>query len=321
MAKKLLSIFFGFLCLSQSSLMAASLEQLPEKFFVKERWISWTTSFDIQTDSEKLGSIHRKWISLTPEYHLKNPQGEFLAKGKMRFFSFNSVFDVEDENGQMLGQVVEKFFSLYPTFYLTDPSGKKLAKAELNFWGTQYTLSDPNDGHFIATISRHFFRWKNDWTVSVLDANAISENGIHPSLFLIIMAYQVDREYLMAQRAAEEEKHKKQRDDTYSYQVNEKKDQLLRSLATKLDAYKESFSKVELQEEDFSNAALFAENEEENRRVDTSLSQEEEQDPNMQVLQKMEGFVDMLSSEKLSREEKAALHMMLEDRLEKISYR
>ena len=54
--------------------------QLPDEFYVTERWLSWTTTFDIETKAEKLGTVHRKFFVLTPEYHLHNIEDQLTTK-------------------------------------------------------------------------------------------------------------------------------------------------------------------------------------------------------------------------------------------------
>ena len=36
---------------------------LPSEFSVTERWISWTTTFDVETNQQKFGTINRKLLS------------------------------------------------------------------------------------------------------------------------------------------------------------------------------------------------------------------------------------------------------------------
>lgn len=168
---------------------------LPNEFSVTERWLSWTTTFDAETNQQKFGTINRKLLSWSPQYHLKDANDVLLAKGTMRFWDLLAFFDVTDADGTALGTLEQKLTSFWPTFEIVSPSGLKRAKAELNFWGTCYTLSDVVDGHTLATMRHPFFGLDNTWTVNILDPDALNENNLHPHMLLMMIAYQVDRGY------------------------------------------------------------------------------------------------------------------------------
>src|SRR5436305_1534482 len=70
-----------------------SLSEIPEKFYLKQRWFSWTTTFDVETDRLKLGTINRKLLSWTVEYNFYDFNELLLANARMRFFSFGAIFD------------------------------------------------------------------------------------------------------------------------------------------------------------------------------------------------------------------------------------
>jgi len=185
--KKILILLF----LSIAPLQAM---ELSEKMYVKEKLLSWTTSFNIETDESRVGTVYRKFFTFTTEYHLENLERELVAKAISRFWSLGMIFDIEDANGKLLGVVEERLLKLLPTFEIFSPTGGKLAKARLNFWGTTYTIKDSFDDHVIATIYRPYFRLLNNWTITIEDMDAINEKNIHPHMFLVLAAFQVDAE-------------------------------------------------------------------------------------------------------------------------------
>lgn len=165
-----------------------------EEFYVTERWLELTTTFDIHNKNNKMGTVHRKLFSLMPEYHFHDFTDRFQAKARMRFFSFGAIFDVTDEDDYLIGIVEERIWNYFPTFHILAPNGEILAIAEMNFWGTKYTITTLWYRE-IATLSRSFFRIKNNWTVRIPEKDAFCECNIDPRLFIVVMAFQTDMDH------------------------------------------------------------------------------------------------------------------------------
>lgn len=168
---------------------------MPLQFFVKQHWFSWTNTFDIESKENKYGVVHRKLFSWTPEYHFYDLQEQVQAKARMSFFSFGAIFDIVDAFELPLGRVEERIFTFFSTFDIFRPDGFHAAKAKLNFWGTKYTVTDTQTNEVIAYLWRNFFRLKDDWTVDIVKPELIFENKIDPRLFVLVMAFQTDRDY------------------------------------------------------------------------------------------------------------------------------
>lgn len=241
MFKKLVCLFCLILTLG---FLRADETALPTQFYVKERFFALTTVFDIKTTENNLGCVYRKFFTWTPEYHLEDVYGVFQAKARMRFLSLFVVFDVSDAQEKPLGTINEKFTWIYSTFDIVSPEKKVLAEATLNFWGTKWVVRDPIYNQVIATLSRPFLRLTNNWTVEILDSALISENKIHPHLFLTLMAFQVDREYW--REIQESKKFFKSQIEGRAL-VHEEVDHYL----DQLKAIKKSLADIEPSEEDF----------------------------------------------------------------------
>ena len=183
---------FIFLLLITTPLQAI---ELSEKMYVKEKFLSWTTSFKIETDESRVGIVYRKFFTLTKEYHLEDLEQNLVSKAISRFWSLGITFDIVDAQGELIGVVEERLLNILPTFEIFSPTKEKLAKAKLNFWGTTYTVKDPIDDHVIATFYRPYFHFLNNWTITIEYMDAINEKNIHPHMFLVLMALQVDIEY------------------------------------------------------------------------------------------------------------------------------
>ena len=271
-------------------LVASSLTaQLPSEFYVKERIRSLTTTFDIESKEEVLGTVHRKIFSLMPEYHLKDPKGCMLAKARMRFWSLITVFDVVDENDFPIGSVNEQFSWFLPSFSIVSADAKKLANADLNFWGTKWTLKDPVTDRDIAVLSRAFFRLKNNWTVKIVDESKFHAKHIHPQLLMTLMAFQVDREYWEALSRNHNEKSQVSFKDV--------KAGMNQAFQKRLEPYRLELSEVEPTEKDY----LFVE-------AYPETFQGISGDKLAEVL------IDELKADHLTEGQKAALFIMLEDK-------
>lgn len=193
MLNKIIYMLFSFGFLT-SSLSAYLPDPLPETFTVKECWLSWTTDFNIETKEYKLGHVHRKLLSLKLEYQFYDIYSQLEATAKSRWFSWGVTFDVYDNRNNLLGTVEEKVFSFFPTFTINALNGEKLATAKLNFWGTRYTLKDPVTNSTMVTMERPFFRMKDNWKVTIRDQALFYQKGIDPRLFIIVMAFQTDKD-------------------------------------------------------------------------------------------------------------------------------
>ena len=183
-----------FLCINSS--FALSNEDIPDEFSITEHWISLTTSFDIETKTEKLGTLYRKFFSLLLTYELFDPLNHKLATAKSKFFSLTAHFDVYDNNNILIGIAEERLFAFFPTFDIYAKNATtKLARAKMNFWGTTFTIYDTVTDNEIATMHRSFFRFKNDWDFKITNKELFSQRSIDPRVLMTVIAFQGDREY------------------------------------------------------------------------------------------------------------------------------
>ncbi len=187
----------------------AKLDELPDQLFLSQHWISYTTSFDIESKSHKLGTLYRRVLAVPLTYDLYNYHDQFVASARARFFSIGAHFDVYDADDMRLGSVEEKIFTFFPSFDLISSTGEKAARAEMNFWGTTFTVYEMFSNRVIATMSRSFFRVKNDWTITFKEKELLREKNISPELFLTVLAFQADVEYWR--------NHKADDDNDYAY--------------------------------------------------------------------------------------------------------
>jgi len=297
---------------------------LPDEFTVTERWISLTTTFDIKSKTEVLGTVHRKIFSLVHQYQLLDMQENLLASARMRFFSLLTIFDVTDYNSNSLGIVKEELTWFFPTFTIISPNQRILGEAVLNFWNTKFTISDPFDGHTIATIERPFLRLKSNWVIKIEDMAAISVNNIHPHLLMTLAAFQVDREYWTAYRQQLKEEDFDRNDSlhriNFSVAQNKKSstsqmiakksslalENIRRSFQDELESYRFKLNEIEPTERDFASI--------ESMEI-ASLSEDKLASDVEKLQNSLSELFALFSSDQVTESEKAALFIMLENKL------
>ncbi|WP_392538895.1 hypothetical protein [Legionella sp. 227] len=184
------------LFISINTSFALSNTEIPDEMYIKEHWISLTTSYDIETKTRKLGTLYRKFFSLLLTYEFFDPFDNKLAYARSKFFSLTAHFDVYDNFENFIGAADEKLFAFFPTFDIYGPDGyTKLAKASMNFWGTTFTIYDPVTDKEMATLYRPFFRLKNDWTFNITNKALFKQKDIDSRVLMTVIAFQGDREY------------------------------------------------------------------------------------------------------------------------------
>lgn len=282
---------------------------LPEKFYLSQRWVSWTTTFDVTTDQFTLGTVHRKFLSWTVEYNFYNFKEQLLANARMRFFNFGAIFDIKDGQDRPIGMVNEKIFSFFPTFEIINSEGEILAIAKMNFWGTRYTLKDPVTQEVLAILSRPFFRFKSDWTVDIQHPSLTQHNKIDPAFFIVVMAFQTDLDYW-----------KRKNSNHYKSFITLSSNKNTEVFKTHLETYRPFLKDQEPTEKDFAKIEMLTEdyllgfesNEDETLPLDPVESLEKDQLCFQQSIDKL--FL-LLEGESLSLSEKSALFLLIEARL------
>jgi uncharacterized protein YxjI len=184
--KKNTFIFSLFIFIS-----SAFATDMPDQVDVKEHWISLTKSYDILSGNLQLGTLYKRFFSFLPTYDFYNFKNIKIASAKTRFFSLGAHLDIYDNNNVVLGSVEEKIFSFFPTFDIYDEYlTTKLATAEMNFWGTRFDVLDPFTRQEIAIISRPFFQFKHDWSISVTNRALLERKNIDSRVLLTVVAVQ-----------------------------------------------------------------------------------------------------------------------------------
>lgn len=197
--KKLVAILFSILLCVNSS-FALSIYDIPDEFDITERWVSLTSTYDIETKTQKMGTLYRKFFSFLLTYEFLDPYNNKLATAQSRFFSLTADFDIYDNDNRFLGMAEEKLFAFFPTFDIYGSDAiTKLAKARLNFWGTNFSIYDPVTNEEMASLHRSFFRLKNNWTFNVINRPLLTSKNINPKVLLTVIAFQGDRDFWESQ--------------------------------------------------------------------------------------------------------------------------
>ena len=175
--------------------LAADINEYHEKVTIKKHSGEDGQRFKLFAEGTEIGSVRRKSTSLTPQYCLLNHLSTQVAKANMRFFGSFVVFDVTDKSGALLGSIHEKLCMFYPKFKIISLEGDNVADAVLNFWRTTWTITDPDNGHTIATLHRPFFRFSNNWDLFLHEVETMNAKPVHPHLFYTLLAIQSDKDY------------------------------------------------------------------------------------------------------------------------------
>lgn len=317
---KLISIFFTIFLACTNAIFAMPIVEtpmpdLPEQFFVTERWLSWTTTFDIETKSFRLGTVHRKFLSLVPEYEFYDFQERLLAKARMRFFSLGAIFDVTDHLGLPMGRVEERIFSFFPKFDIISPDGQILAQAEMNFWGTKYTISTLSHKE-IATLSRSFFRIKDNWTVTIYKREAFIDSFIDPRLFIVVMAFQTDMDNWRAANSLAMSTKMGVCNDFVKQNKIENPDESLEQLDETLMEYRDQFCDFcDPLEEDFDEVEKIADA---YLRQYCDDFQDQSLDERKRLLKGCQLLMPLLEQGTLTSSQKNALFLMIEKQKSKV---
>ena len=203
MKKTIAALFSLFICINSSFALTYTEvpNRIPDELYISEHWLSLTTSYDIETKTQKLGTLYRRFFSLLLTYDFYDPFDNRIAYARSKFFSLTAHFDVYDNQENFLGSADERLFAFFPTFDIYARDGySKLATASMNFWGTRFTMYDPVTNNEMAIMSRSFFRLKNNWTFKVTNRALFDHKGIDPRVLMTVTAFQGDREYWEQER-------------------------------------------------------------------------------------------------------------------------
>lgn len=314
------SLTGALLLMSSFTACKAQTLDAPAQFFVKQHWFSLTNTFDVESVDRKFGTVHRKLLSWTPQYLFFDAHNQLQAKAKMRFFSLGATFDVWDAEEAPLGKVDEKILKFFATFDIYRANGYHAATAILNFWGTKYKVKDPDTEEVIAILWRKFFRLKDDWTVDIVNPALLAEKKIDPRMFILVMAFQTDRDYWSSLR---------------NYQANSPTMSLSQNISAelimahnnleqhrnKLESYRDQLSSIEPSDADIKSLEEIVE-----RRLE-ACEYDVPQDANVDSRESMEMariqakerglavLMPLFDSEELAPGQKSALYLLMEQEL------
>lgn len=290
--------------------------RIPDELSIKEHWVSLTTSYDIETRTQKLGTLYRKFFSFLLTYDFYDPFDNKIAYARSKFFSFTAHFDVYDNNENYLGAADERLFAFFPTFDIYDRDGyTKLATASMNFWGTTFYIYDPVTGNEMAYMSRSFFRLKNDWTFKVSDRGLFEQKRIDPRVLLTVIAFQGDREYWESQNKEDNQKGVRHtKDAAFASDISREQVQTLLNKIALLSKHEGFDNHQELNEQIVATIANELERGYQTTQSADSLTQTSQE--------RLNAFTDyclnLVQSNTLSDEKKKTILFLLKTRLQEV---
>lgn len=168
---------------------AAENQELPNKFTIKERVISFVASLNITNDGLSYGRVSRNVLNLTTTFSYEDANGKLVAKGKKELISWGTKIDFYDGNDNYIGAIHEKVFEsmlkVYTNYAIVDKNGITIAESEkTDLLDTDIILKDI-EGNKVASLERDFINILSDtWTVEIYQREKI-DTRILP----IIVAY------------------------------------------------------------------------------------------------------------------------------------
>ncbi len=188
-----------------TTLLFANTAKLPEEFYVTQRFLSLTTTFDIGTELERFAVARKRFFALTTTFDLEDMNELPIATASARFFSWGTVADVADPAGEKIGWIEEEIFRLFSwsEYRVFNANNQIVAIAKMNFWGTEFEVYHPNNRNEVyATMSRPFCRcFRDEWTIRIHKPEVFEAGAIDPRLLVMLTVYQTDNEERARTRA------------------------------------------------------------------------------------------------------------------------
>jgi hypothetical protein len=325
---------FGFAEQESLAIENPSILHCPQKFSIIEKMFSWCTRFDVETESEKVGRVRKRLISLGSSFIFEGIDGVLLATTKSQYFSWGTIADVYDGTDKSIGWIEEQIPTWFsPSRYHIFGADKRLAAiARMNFWGTKFTIKDPHDNYReVAIISRPWLRFfRNKWNVQILDPEATSNHRIDLRMLVMTAIYRSDTEHLNKRQTYFEtlqDNNSLFYDQSMRLAVNE----LLEELDYYLNEYhftgadeKDEYDSEEEIERDEKLADINMDDDDEISLADAPVSHEDfkvirEKARLIQVIKILKKGSEILRDPHIEQERKAATRRLLKQYLKEIS--
>lgn len=150
------------------------LAELPREIDIIAKNTYWTRNYLLYSQSSNLAQVKKEFFTWFSDYELYTPESECLAFAQKEIFTFGILFTIKDNIGETLCKIEERIFRVLPTFDIISPDGEKWIEAQMNYWGTLFTLSNPKTKEVVATLSRPFFSFTDDWQIIIYDNSYLS---------------------------------------------------------------------------------------------------------------------------------------------------
>jgi uncharacterized protein YxjI len=185
------------------------LDPAHQSYQVKKRWFSFFgPKYDVYADGEKVGTIAKRGLSLTPTYDIYDSNGQKVVTVSKKLLSFGYDARLKDEKGKDIGKIEQSFGRtlVNPTvaFDVFDASDRRVAKTD-PAW---LTLSDRIDlkngaGQTIGNMHNSFSFFRESYSLKV-------ENDLDRRLVLGMLALQINLKDEQKRLEEEEEKEREQ---------------------------------------------------------------------------------------------------------------
>lgn len=135
------------------------------KLYIKQRFLSFTDSFDIYDETGKSKYyVETEFLSLGHKMHVYNCNNQEIGGIYQRVLTFLPKFDIEI-HGNYVGMIKKEFTLFFPSYHI-DCNGWRV---EGNIFGWDYDVIDRN-GNKAAHISKELFHLTDHYVIDIFNS-------------------------------------------------------------------------------------------------------------------------------------------------------
>ncbi|TXT61036.1 MAG: hypothetical protein BAJALOKI2v1_50004 [Promethearchaeota archaeon] len=138
-------------------------------YVLKEKYWDWGGGDILDQNSNVIGKMKRKILSIRRKVELREVDGTTMASIHSKLISLRGAQDLKDPQGNMIARIKKKFLSFFrPKFFLEDPEGNRWYEAQGKFMGFSFKVTDVTTGEVVAEIEKAD-RWRDVFLGGLLD--------------------------------------------------------------------------------------------------------------------------------------------------------
>jgi len=147
---------------------------------------------------EKIGSMHRKLISMRAEIELRNPDDTVVCIINKKLMAARPIYDVKAPTGELIGRGKKPMIAIRGSVDMYDPDDNMIYKAQGGVMKWNFRITHPKDKNKIYAEIRKGDKWrdifapmfnfKDRYVIHIVDPMA-------PRMMLLAYAIIIDNVY------------------------------------------------------------------------------------------------------------------------------